>query len=118
MYYSQKLADSERRRAAAALVGSDGDGDGEEEGDDLDGRSMALLVARGGRQSDLRDKSAAEFSKLREGLLRSRRAVNVLTGGEAESVWCTCPDRPLLLLTVSHSLFFRCSCAKRRRSRR
>ncbi len=66
------------------------DQEDEEEGGDTDARSMRQLVSagqQGARAADLRVKSA-EFSKLRDGLLRSRRAVNVLTGSEANSVRC------------------------------
>ena len=61
----------------------------EEEDGDTDARSMRQLVSagqQGVRAADLREKSA-EFSKLRDGLLRSRRAVDVLTGSEANAVY-------------------------------
>ncbi len=80
--FVQRLLGAEGKRSAVdvsrrderANDGSGGDND-EDEDEDLDGNSMARLVAGGGhaRQSDLCDKSAAEFSKLREGLLRSTR---------------------------------------------
>lgn len=92
----QRLARSEARRAGVAgdrdasnggRRGSDGSDDESDRGEEqLDSSAMARLAASSVRRTgDLREKSA-EYSKLKEGLMRSRRAVNVFTGGEAEAL--------------------------------
>jgi len=63
------------------------------------GRSMAALLAESRveeRAEGLR-KTAAEFSRLRNELLRSRRAVSVLTGSEAETLQAETAIREMVL---------------------
>jgi hypothetical protein len=68
---------------------SDDDDDADDDADvRTDSNGMNNILSHGSgmsRAGELKVKSK-EFTQLKEGLLRSRRAVNVLTGSDADSV--------------------------------
>jgi hypothetical protein len=80
-------------RSFSAAQGNNNNGD-EDEDDEEDGGGAGVAMDRGalqdmvssaGRSEQLRGKTDT-YKKLKQDLLRSRRAVNVVTGADAEKV--------------------------------